>query len=263
MLDLKILVCFTDKLQDEFKERISSSPYYIPILGGAMENRKNIDFSDQFYKNILFDDEGENISNLNIFLNELTTIYWAWKNYDKINSEYIGFCHYRRFFNEAEIEKAITQENIDIITGIRKITYPNLKRHYELCHNKDDFAILANVMNTMFTKENGQRSIYLEFVDMCGGIFMFPCNMFVMRKEDFFRYCKFLFSIIFNVIKNINLQNRDNYQRRSIGFMAERLTSLFFRIMMLNSYKIKQLAIDFYDKVNVDNLDYHRKIVKK
>ena len=30
---------------------------------------------------------------------ELTTQYWAWKNVD---AEYIGFCHYRRYFDFSE-----------------------------------------------------------------------------------------------------------------------------------------------------------------
>lgn len=259
MLDLKLLVCFTDKLQQELKERIQSSSYYVPILGGAKENRKNIDFSDPFYNNILFDDEGKNISHLNFCLNELTTIYWAWKNYDKINTEYIGLCHYRRFFNVNEIEEAILKENVDIISGVRKIVQPSLKKQYQLCHNKNDFAILTEVIKQLFTKENGQYSIYLEFLDMCESIFMFPCNMFVMKKDDFFKYCEFIFYIIFNVLRNINLSNRDSYQKRAPGFMAERLTSLFFRVMLLNQHRLKQLKIDFYDKINVDNLNYHRK----
>ena len=47
----------------------------------------------------LHDDEGDNISDLNPMYCELTTQYWAWKNVD---AEYIGFCHYRRYFDFSE-----------------------------------------------------------------------------------------------------------------------------------------------------------------
>ncbi len=91
-------------------------------------------------------------------------------------------------------------------------------------------------MNTMFTKENGQRSIYLEFVDMCGGIFMFPCNMFVMRKEIFFEYCQFMFPILADIIPIINVSGRDNYQKRAVSFLSERLTSLFIMRVMKDGF---------------------------
>lgn len=39
----------------------------------------------------------ENINNLNMYLGELVTYYYVWKN--QIKSDYIGFCHYRRHFS--------------------------------------------------------------------------------------------------------------------------------------------------------------------
>ncbi|EOH9119425.1 DUF4422 domain-containing protein, partial [Campylobacter jejuni] len=50
-------------------------------------------------ENMIGDDTGDNISHLNRYFCELTGIYWAWKNYDKLgNPDYIGFMHYRRHF---------------------------------------------------------------------------------------------------------------------------------------------------------------------
>jgi hypothetical protein len=50
-------------------------------------------------RHMIGDDSGENISHLNRYLNEMTGIYWAWKNYEKMgNPDYFGFMHYRRHF---------------------------------------------------------------------------------------------------------------------------------------------------------------------
>ncbi|HBK6302481.1 TPA: DUF4422 domain-containing protein, partial [Campylobacter jejuni] len=69
----------------------------------ATEASKDGNISKDDYKwmceNMIGDDTGDNISYLNRCLNELTGIYWAWKNYDKLgNPDYIGFMHYRRHF---------------------------------------------------------------------------------------------------------------------------------------------------------------------
>ena len=78
----------------------------------ATQSSKDGSISEEDYKwmldNMIGDDTGDNISHLNRTLNELTAIYWAWKNYDKLgNPDYIGFMHYRRLlvFNEYEYDK--------------------------------------------------------------------------------------------------------------------------------------------------------------
>ena len=51
----------------------------------------------------LRDDEGENISIKNRVWAELTAHYWIWKHYLPFHPKlkYVGFCHYRRFFDFA------------------------------------------------------------------------------------------------------------------------------------------------------------------
>ena len=77
---------------DELKAFLkANSDLYIPVRGGnSLEcDRWCVDHAES-------DASGNNISNLNQLLNEMTSIYWFWKN--KQLPDYVGFNHYRRFF---------------------------------------------------------------------------------------------------------------------------------------------------------------------
>lgn len=61
---------------------------YFPIqVGKAMHPEVNLCIQG--------DDTGENISSKNSIYCEMTAWYWAWK---KIKADYVGLCHYRRYF---------------------------------------------------------------------------------------------------------------------------------------------------------------------
>ena len=53
------------------------------------------------------DNTGDNISAKNPNYCELTALYWAWKNLD---CEYIGLCHYRRYFGHTVYSKDIKKK---------------------------------------------------------------------------------------------------------------------------------------------------------
>ena len=72
---------------------------YIPVGLGTKK------FPEYF----LNDKKGNNISKKNLFYGEYTFHYWIWKNYlDKIKTEWVGFCQYRKFF----VKKNLKQNNL-------------------------------------------------------------------------------------------------------------------------------------------------------
>lgn len=89
MQTIKLLICYhrsAPLLNDE-------------ILTPIHVGRRGAENDSWLSENMIGDDTGENISGYNNCYNELTAVYWAWKNYDKLGSpEYIGLAHYRRHF---------------------------------------------------------------------------------------------------------------------------------------------------------------------
>lgn len=81
MPDIKIIVCYHKP------GKYISNEVYVPVHVGKATSKYNLPIQG--------DNEGENISSLNYTYCELTGLYWAWKN---IKADYIGLCHYRRFF---------------------------------------------------------------------------------------------------------------------------------------------------------------------
>lgn len=91
MAKIKILVCCHKQCE------IPRDPVYLPIqVGSALQN---YDLGIQ-KDNEVNGNHCENISVLNPVFSEMTAVYWAWKNMDAFDPEveYIGLCHYRRFF---------------------------------------------------------------------------------------------------------------------------------------------------------------------
>ena len=76
------------------------------------------------------DNTGDNISAKNPNYCELTALYWAWKNLD---CEYIGLCHYRRYFGHKVHAKDIKKKKEAIFT---KADYENLLTKYDVIFPK-------------------------------------------------------------------------------------------------------------------------------
>lgn len=123
-MDIKILVA-THK-----KYWMPDDDVYVPLHVGA-EGKESLGY--------LPDNTGENISSKNPSYCELTGLYWAWKNLD---CEYIGLCHYRRYFG-----KSIHTRNID--------------KKKEAILYREDYENLLQTYDVLLPKK---RNYYIETV---------------------------------------------------------------------------------------------------
>lgn len=224
---------------------ILSDDMYQPIhVGKAISN---------YEMDMIEDNTRDNISDKNLFYSELTAQYWAWKNYH--NAEYIGFCHYRRYFakglTSTDVENTF-HDGVDVI-----LVGPCLRRHNRwnflrtfVC--SEDLAIMQMVIKKLYPDYYQTLTLYAnDYLD-------YPLNMFICRRELFENYAEWIFSILFECERYIRLSPYSR-ARRVFGYLAEFLMPIYF---IKNGYKIK--AVQYYSvdhNLNTGGLPFHRKLL--
>lgn len=242
--DIKIfVVCHKESYVPE-------NPYLYPIQVGAASAGKRLD-------NMLHDDEGDNISDKNKTYCELTAQYWAWKNAE---ADYYGFFHYRRYFAfNPQLQRddgwgniaydRITDEVIDEIKlypeamrdfitkydviSVKGRQYPRIieagkpmdvYHEYgkaEFQHRKDlDITLEILVKKYPQFKETVREYMKSSVAH--------ECNMFIMRKEIYHQYCEWLFDILFEAEKKIDMTWYSVEEYRVMGYLAERLCGIYY-----------------------------------
>ena len=73
-------------------------------------------------------------------------------------------------------------------------------------------------------------------------------NMFVIKKSLFEEYCHWLFTILFELEKKIDVSTYDSYQKRVFGFIAERLFNVW---LQKNNIKLKEVEVVSLEKQNI------------
>lgn len=117
--NIKIMVCCHKKCE------IPLNSIFMPIQVGKKISKVNLDIQSDCE---LENQECENISEYNSLFSEMTAFYWAWKNIRSIypKLEYIGLCHYRRYFRSKVryvfFKKILLKCNeiLKIITGYKQ-----------------------------------------------------------------------------------------------------------------------------------------------
>lgn len=220
--------------------------YNIPVTNDAY---RLISCGGNPIEGAIMDNTGDNISRLNGFYCELTGIYWVWKNWNL--KDYVGFCHYRRYFDFMDNIPSINDVDADIIiTKPLNLRAPNFN-YYDIHHNAKDLSLVIDIAENKF-------GVYSdEFVE---SHYMSARNMFITSKELFNEYCEFLFGVLdeYCKIKGIKsmfdvyyqvLNDKDygdptkyKYQARFAGFLAERLMNIW---IMWKGLKIHTMEIKY------------------
>lgn len=211
---------------------------YLPVLVGAKKNYKpGIDYQR--------DDDGENISEKNPNYNELTAIYWAWKN---LNVDAVGLVHYRRFLSKKrkrDLESILNKQDVEELLAKTPIILPKKRKyyietnysHYVHAHHQEPIDVTRKVIVDKYPE-------YLDAFDqMMKRTSAHMFNMFVMKKELFDEYAMWLFDILGEVEKQIDISEYSVQEARVFGYLAERLMDVWILTNGFNYTEVNWIQI--------------------
>ena len=240
-----------------------------PIQTGCANSKK-------LFPGMLRDDRGDNISRKNARYNELTAQYWVWKHFftDVGNPDFVGFMHYRRHFifdgwqgdEKNQWLPHISVYKVPYVTSqyMKHLSLSHIKKVLENCdcvvlkpyniRNLNSGArnirerylqLSSNNARSFDIFLNTAKALYPEYLPAISkvenGDTQYLCNMFVMNRLMFFEYCKFCFSILDEVDKNIDSSAYSGESVRFIGWLGEFCLSIFIFHMISLGKKVKEL----------------------
>ena len=219
-----------------------SDEMYVPVHVGK-EGKSDLGYTG--------DNTGDNISAKNANYCELTGLYWAWKNLD---ADYLGLVHYRRHFTTkaargTKEERVITEAELKTILKHTDVVLPTPRNYYietnysqyVHAHHAEDLDVTRKIITEKYPG-------YLLAYDMSmKKTYGHRFNMFIMKRDKFNAYCEWLFDILFELEKRLDISAYNQNDSRVFGFVSERLLDVW-----INTNRIRyvdQLYI-FMEKQN-------------
>ncbi len=194
---------------------VPAMPGYIPLQVGA-EGKDPLPYEH--------DNTGEHISAKNPHFCELTGLYWIWKNR---RDDYKGLVHYRRYFMQGKSilsEDAIRRllDDYDAILPPREILRENAWEEFPLhSGHEHDLVLLRKAIETV-------DAAYLPAFDrVMAGNRLHLFNMLIAREAVFDSYCDWLFRVLFELEKHVDMTGYTPYEQRLYGFLSERLLNVW------------------------------------
>lgn len=231
-MEIKVLVATHKQCE------IPKSSLYSPIRVGSILSNNDFGFQR--------DDMGNNISDRNPYYCELTAIYWGWKN---LKSDYIGLVHYRRYLGlkktKNKIDGILTSKQAEelckkyaiILPQKRKYYIESLWSHYAHTH---DISHLEKTKKIIETKYPEYLPAFNKVMKRTWG-HMF--NMFIMKKEYADEYCSWLFDILFQLEKEVDLSQLPAFDARLFGRVSELLLDVCIEKKQYPYKEIKMIQL--------------------
>ncbi len=228
-------------------------------------------------ENTLGDDTGENISEKNTRYSELTAHYWAWKNYELLDSpDYIGFVHYRRGFLLAaepgqgsvrfvstldEQRRKEISDTSRLELGKYQLYAPEARQAYRLEPDEGRYRLktnpkepcrviekiphqkgLAEALDYMASRYP-EREKYLR--SYLRGRYAYQWNMAIFHRDVFLRFAPYFFDVLAHVERVVDSSLFSTADQRFIAYLGEHLTGAFIDEMVKRREAVKELPTYF------------------
>jgi lipopolysaccharide biosynthesis glycosyltransferase len=230
-----------------------SSPSIVPIHVGRVGAEGPL-------ADMIGDDTGDHISDQNGAYCELTALYWAWKN--DTDATHIGLMHYRRVLDVAGDYEAPQTEIF-----VSRFDIPTWTARTEdwLARNTADIMVPKVHLMGLNVRQNYARLSQVQDLDLARDIIAADHpdwladydrvigdnalrlgNMMLMRRDLLDRYCTWAFDILDKIAAvDVDRSLYNSYQRRYLGFIAERLLTIFIARLQREEpdLKIREVSI--------------------
>lgn len=234
--------------------RMPKDSMYLPLHVGAEGKNMELDY--------LKDNTGDNISFLNPSFCELTGLYWAWKN---LNADYIGLVHYRRHFSMSKksrdnFQNILTYDEIKPYLGKIKVFTPEKRKyyietlysHYSHSHYSEHLDITREIIAEKYPQ---YLDAYDYILSQTSG-YMF--NMMIMEKRYLNAYCTWLFDILFELKKRVDMPDLSAFQSRFYGRVSEIIFNVWLKYQ-LDTGVIKSSEVISVPCIHMEKINWVKK----
>lgn len=222
--------------------RMPEDAIYLPLHVGR-EGKEGLGYTG--------DNTGEHISGKNANYCELTGLYWAWKN---LECDALGLAHYRRHFAKRRSlrpdwgnvlgggEAARLLETADaVVPAPRNYFIETTYQQYAHAHHAIDLDTTREILAERYPA-------YLEAYDaVMARTWGHRFNMFIMKRETADAYCAWLFDILFELERRLDISAYSKNDARVFGFVSERLLDVWLET---NRVKTAEAPVMFMEKQN-------------
>ncbi len=225
--------------------KMPKSDFYVPLeVGVACHGRKT---------KWVGDNRGENISEKNESFSELTGIYWIWKN---VKNDYKGLVHYRRHLSvhrfvfggvEAKLSKVLSKREVsrlldraDVVLPVMRNYYiENLYGHYVHTLHGEPLDMTGRIIKKKYAK------YWPEFQNLHKRKTAHMFNMMIMKREIFDDYADWLFSVLFDLEKEVKKTglHYDAFHGRFYGRVSELLLDVYIRTNKIEYVETPMVSI--------------------
>ena len=163
----------------------------------------------------------------------MTGLYWAWKNLD---ADYIGLVHYRRYFTRKEVHniekkksQILTKEDWEnllsrypvIVPDKRKYYIESNRSHYNHAHHPEGLNITEQILIEKYPE-------YLPAFNKSYEPHLGPYVQHVYHETGSFNdYMTWMFDVLFELEKRVDITGWDPYESRIYGFVSELLLDIW------------------------------------